>query len=83
MGYDFTVKGYYRVKTDKEYPWPCASLPDRKLLIFADDVLNKRAPGVYDKITGLGTMNHQIPDEDVEFVEDERRLSMRGMFSGT
>lgn len=65
----FTISEYYRVKTEKEYPWPCASEPNRMLTIYTDDVLTKDPKlGTYMKHTGLGTFGHVIPDEDLEFV---------------
>lgn len=66
MGYKFTIGKHYRVKSDAEYPWPCAALPKRRMMIFRDDVLTLREDGTYMKHTGLGTFGHVIPPEDVE-----------------
>jgi hypothetical protein len=63
MGYDYPP--WYKVKKDKEYPWPCKSEPNRTIKIFTDDVLTKQSNGKYQKHTGLGCLNIHIPDEDV------------------
>lgn len=76
MGYDFSIKGYYKVKAEKEYPWPCAALPDRTLTIYPEDILALQENGKFMKHTGLGTMNHIIPMEDVERFDDEAKLRL-------
>lgn len=66
MGYDFTIiPPWYRVKEDKEYPWPCKPDPNRTIEIYTNDVLTKQPDGKYQKHTGLGCLNIPISDEDV------------------
>lgn len=81
MSYDYQLPRHYRVKANKEYPWPCAALPDRKMEIFADDVLTLQDDGKFMKHTGLGTFGHVIPMEDVELVEKGVVLRVGSMFS--
>jgi hypothetical protein len=76
MGYDFTIKRYYKVKAEKEYPWPCKVDQERTLKIYPDDVLTKDKNGTYMKHTGLGTFGHIIPDEDVEKIDKEAHLRL-------
>jgi len=76
MGYDFTVKGAVRPKKDGEYPWPCASEPDRTITLYDDDVLTRQDNGKYLKHTGLGCMNIMISDEEVEPWGEDKRLRL-------
>lgn len=80
MSYDYQVNGYWRVKADKVYPWPCKDLPDRTLEIFADDVLTKLADGTFVKHTGLMTLGHVIPDADVVHIESTANLHVGSSF---
>jgi len=50
----------------KEYPWPCASEPGRKILIFDDDILIKTSTDKYDCSTGIYKVGIHIPDKDVK-----------------
>lgn len=81
MSYEYQLKRFYRVKANKEYPWPCADMPNRKMEIFQDDVLTLRDDGTFVKHTGLGTFGHVIPMEDVELVEKGVVLHVGSMFS--
>ena len=65
MGYTFTIEKHYRVKEDKEYPWPCAFDPSRTMTILQSDILTRSKDGTYMKHTGLGTFGHVLPDADV------------------
>jgi hypothetical protein len=76
MGYPFTIHKSYRVKSDKDYPWPCGADPNRTLRIFADDVLTLSDDGTFMKHTGLGTFGHVIPMEDVVLHEEITHLQM-------
>tara|TARA_R110000824_G_scaffold12226_5_gene53512 strand:- start:6297 stop:6533 length:237 start_codon:yes stop_codon:yes gene_type:complete len=77
MGYQFKVIDGCRVKEDKEYPWPCASDPNRTIELFDDDVLTKDLEnGTYMKHTGIGCFNIVIPDEDIEQIEGDTDLQM-------
>lgn len=80
MSYEYQLKRFYRVKEDKEYPWPCADRPNRRMQIFRDDVLTLRDDGTFMKHTGLGTFGHVIPIEDVELVEKGVVLRVGSMF---
>jgi hypothetical protein len=75
MGYNFSVSGYYTVKEDKNYPWPCKSEPYRTYMVYTDDIFMKTADGSYNKQNGLGTCGHILPDEDVIF--HDKKLNMR------
>jgi hypothetical protein len=66
MGYKFTISGGVRVKADKEYPWPCASSPNRTIELFTDDVLTKSEDGTYMVHTGVGCFGIVLKDEEVE-----------------
>lgn len=81
MSYDYKLKSFYRVKADKEYPWPCAALPKRTMEIYTSDVLTKLENGTFMKHTGLGTFGHVIPMEDVELVDDGVVLHVGSMFA--
>ena len=71
MGYDFTIKDWYKIKhKQKAYPWPCESDPKRIIALFDDDVLTKTENGKYMKHTGLCCFDIPIPDDDV-IVQDE------------
>ena len=50
----------------KEYPWPCAGEPGRKIMLFDDDILLKNKKGTYDCLTGIYKIGIQIPDKDVK-----------------
>lgn len=76
MGYDYTVKDFYQVKDSKEYPWPCPSNKDRKVEVFASDILWKTKEGVYDMETGIYKIGILIPDEDVKLHTEEKRLRL-------
>lgn len=77
MGYSFSVNGYYTVKRESDYPWPCGPDPDRTIRLFSDDVLTKDPEtGCYMKHTGLGCFGIVIPDSDVEFHQDTARLAI-------
>ena len=66
MSYEFTIKAHVKVKEDKVYPWPCASLPNRTYELFTSDVLTRNEDGTYMKHTGLGTFGHVIPESDLD-----------------
>ena len=71
MGYDFKIDGYYKIKhKEKEYPWPCKSEPDRKIMIYDDDVLTSSDGKSYFKHTGLGCFGIEIPEEDIIFYDE-------------
>lgn len=76
MGYDFKISGGFRVKEDKEYPWPCAAEPKRTHKLFTSDVLTRNKGGTYMKHTGLGTFGHVIPTEDVEPIAGDVHLRL-------
>jgi hypothetical protein len=59
------------VKNTKEYPWPCAKNPNRTILIFNDDMLQRASNGTFTKLTGIGCLNIQIPEEDIVEVGGE------------
>ena len=66
MGYDFTIKGGFRVKAEGTYPWPCKDEPNRVMDLYPWDVLTKSEDGTYMKHTGLGTLGHVLTDDQVE-----------------
>ena len=77
MGYSFTITApWYRVNTDKIYPWPCKSDPNRIIDIYTDDVLTKQDNGLYQKHTGLGCLDIVIPDEDVKLQDKDINLRL-------
>lgn len=80
MSYDYQLPRYYRVKENKVYPWPCEPMPDRTCEILTDDVLTLAEDGTFTKHTGLMTLRHQIPMEDVELVEKGVVLHVGSMF---
>lgn len=80
MSYDYKLPRYYRVKANKNYPWPWAQDKSRTMEIFTEDVLTLREDGTFMKHTGLGTFGHVIPMEDVELVEEGVVLHVGSMF---
>lgn len=77
MGYAFTIKNGFKVKARGEYPWPCASSPDRTIELFTDDVLTKDPKdGTYMKHTGLGCFGIKLTDEQVEPIDGPSHLQM-------
>lgn len=67
MSYNFKVTGYYTVKKDGKYPWPCKPDPDRLFNLYTDDILCKMDNGEYSKQTGLGTFGHLLTEDEVTF----------------
>jgi hypothetical protein len=71
---------HQKVGKDKEYPWPCESKPDRKIMIFDDDILTRSSLGVFTKHTGICCCGINIPESDiVEVFDDQQELVMGGM----
>ncbi len=77
MGYNFSVKGYYTIKhSEKKYPWPCPSEPNRTITLFNDDVLTgDGGKNTYMKHTGLGCFGIIVPEEDL--IEHKKTVNMR------
>jgi hypothetical protein len=67
MGYSFQVTGYYTVKKDGKYPWPCKADTNRLFNLYTDDIFCKMPDGNYSKQTGLGTFGHVLTDDEVIF----------------
>jgi len=75
MGYNFKFDEYYVVKKEGEYPWPCASQPDRTIELFTDDVLTG-SNGKFTKHTGICCTNILLTKNQVEFIKKQVKLSM-------
>lgn len=73
---------FYKIRPDldgKHYPWPCESLPDRKIELFDDDILTKQRDGAgYTKHTGLCCLNISVPDEDLIAFQGWPAMSISG-----
>jgi hypothetical protein len=71
VGHRFTIKDYYQVKRDGDYPWPCGPDPDRTIRLHTDDVLTKSENGSFTKHTGLGCLNIRLTDDEVNHYETD------------
>lgn len=70
------IEGYYRVKKQGVFPWPCRAQPDRVVELRPHDVLLKAADGTYTKHTGLMLVGLQVNDDAVEWVDKVVRIDL-------
>jgi len=76
MGYDFTIKSWYKIKhKEKEYPWPCEGKPDRMITLLDDDVLTKSDDGKFTIHTGMCCVGIIIPKEDL--IKQDKPANLR------
>ena len=77
MSYTFKVTGYYTVKEEKEYPWPCPADPNRMYKLYTDDVLcfNEDDQKWY-KQTGLGTAGHILKEDELIYHDETITLQI-------
>ena len=65
MAWSYKIEGHFTVREKKEYPWPCAPMPQRTLELWPGDVLTKHPNGSVTKHNGLCMMNIRVPDADL------------------
>ena len=70
----FQLDGFYHVKKEKRYRWPCDSEPDRTTIIFPLDMLSKESDGIYNKQNGIYMSGILIPDSDVIFDAEVNKM---------
>jgi hypothetical protein len=81
MGYNFTIRGGFKVRCEGRYPWPCVDDPKRTIHLFTDDVLTKdETTQSYMKQTGLGCFGILLTDGEVEPIGQDVQLQMGSMF---
>jgi len=76
MGYSFTIKDYYQVRKEAEYPAPCPSDRKRKYLLFTDDVLTKNNNGTFTVHTGLCLTGIKLKPHQVKKIKGEIALRL-------
>lgn len=74
MAWDYELSKHYRVKSHKEYPWPCRLEPNRKLELFPFDILTKTPDGTVTKHNGLCMTGIVVPECDLEEVNEPTRM---------
>jgi hypothetical protein len=79
VSYDYQVAGAFRVRAEKEYPWPCEPLPHRRIVLFPSDVLTKAVDGTVTRHTGLMMLRIRVPYEDLEPICETVTLHVGGM----
>ena len=70
----FQLDGSYRVKKEKRYRWPCDPEPDRTTVIFPLDILSRESDGIYTKQSGIYMSGILIPDSDVIFDAEVKKM---------
>jgi len=76
MGYDYTVRNYYTVRKQGEYPAPCPCDKKRKYLLFTDDVLTKNEDGSFTVHTGICLCGIKLRWWQVKKIKDEIALRL-------
>lgn len=81
MAWDYELNKHYRVREQKEYPWPCKPDPKRMVELYPFDVLTKHPNGTVTKHTGLCMTGIIVPDSDLEEIAEPTRIAVGSMFS--